>query len=261
MIPANFLTGMTLSVYTSPGAYPYVYRLKDRGNLTDTFGPANPLGPSGLETVNAHATTTLCNLFPTTYPQGSCQPRSGVMKMQDTGNKFGGTLLLIDNGFVKGIAKSAGQTFSFYYKITFTPRRTGPMQLGNYGFGGYGNVTNYNQKSIMQVTEFISTTGPWTTGYVYVYQSGAGVKAKTTVSGYDNRYTTAGDVKGTVSLVRPSLSHTYIRNTPTTPVVDYVFPFGLVERLNITFLPEPSQLLSLGCCALALGALVRYRGR
>jgi hypothetical protein len=116
----------------------------------------------------------------------------------------------------------------------------------------------------MQVTEFISTTGPWTTGYVYVWHPGGGINAKTTVSGYDNRYaTTAGDVKGTVSLVRPSLSHTYITNVtdPPTPVVDYLFPFALVERLNITFLPEPSQLLSLGCCALALGALVRYRGR
>jgi hypothetical protein len=260
MIPADFFTGMTLSEYTSPGPYPYVYRLKDRGNLPGTFVPANPLGPSGLETAYAHQTTTLCNVYPTTFPQGSCAPRYGVMKMQDTGNKFGGTLRLTDNGFVKGHVKQGGQTYYFFYQISFTAMRTAPMYLGIYGIGGTGKLTNINLPSQMLATEFQSTEGPFTTGYVYVWHSGAGINAKTTVTGYDNRYaTTAGNVKGTVSLIRPILSHTFSRDAAGN--VDSGFPFALVERLKITFMPEPSQLLSLGCCALALGALYRSRGR
>ncbi len=262
MIPANFLTGMTLSVYTSAGPYPYVYRLKDRGNQSGTFAPANPYGPSGLVTVAANQTTTLCLLYPATFPDGSCQPRYGVFKMQDTGNKFGGTLNLIDNGFVKGLTKQAGQTYYFYYQISFTPRRTGPMYVGRYGFGGTGKLTNTMLTSQMQATVFQSTEGPFTTGYVYVYQSAAGVNAKTTLTGYDNRTPTAnGNVTGTVSLVRPILSTTFTRDTPTSVITDSGFPFGLIERIRITFLPEPSLLFSLGCGALALGTLYRFRWR
>ena len=260
MIPADFFTGMTLSEYTSAGPYPYVYRLKDRGNLPGTFVPANPLGPSGLETVYAHQTTTLCNVYPTTFPQGSCAPRYGVMKMQDTGNKFGGTLRLTDNGFVKGNFKAGAVTYYFYYHIDFTAMRNAPMYLGIYGIGGSGKSTNIALPSQMNVTLFQSTEGPFTTGYVYVYHTLAGPNARTTVTGYDNRYkTTAGNVKGTVSLVRPFLSHTFSRDAAGN--VSSIFPFALVERLKITFMPEPSQLLSLGCCALALGALYRSRRR
>jgi hypothetical protein len=183
MVPTDFFTGMTLSIYSTP-QLPYIYRLKDRGNLPGTFVKSNPLGPSGLETVNARSTTALCTLYPTTFPKGSCAPRYGVFRMQDKGNKFGGTLRLLDDGYVKGIAKTFGQTYYFTYRVIFTPMRTSSFYVGQYGKGGYGKLTNTNLTSIMQWTEFQSTSGPFTTGYVYVYQSAAGINAKTTVSGY-----------------------------------------------------------------------------
>ena len=112
----------------------------------------------------------------------------------------------------------------------------------------------------MAVTSFQESGGPYTTGKAYVYQTGGQYATKYTTTGYDNRaVTTGGEIKGTVSLVRPRMWQVFVRDTPTTPVTKTGSPFGFVNRLRITFLPEPAQLVALGCGILTLGVLYRSR--
>jgi hypothetical protein len=183
--------------------------------------------------------------------------------MAPGGNKFGGTLRVINNGFSRGLFKAKGDFYYFWYESNPTPRLLGPMYVGGYGIAGGGFYTNTGLTSIMFVTSFHVTTGPYTTGLAYAYQTGGQAATKVTLSGYDNRtVTTGGRIKGTVSLVQPLLVQVF-RRAPTTsdPVFSTGVPFGFVTRLRITFLPEPGWLLSLGCGLLAVGVLYRARGR
>jgi hypothetical protein len=259
MIPANRLTAQFTS-YTSGPFTPYQTRVVDRRNLSGTFVPGNPNAPAGPTTFSAATSTTLCTVSP--VPGGSCQPRYGLAKISPTATKFGGTLRIVDDGYNKGLFKSGAAFYYFRYEFNPTPRLQGPMYVGGYGIAGSGKVTNTALPSVMNVSSFQTTEGPFTTGQVYVYHSAGQAVTKITSTGYDNRTpTTGGNVKGTVSLVRPTLTHAFLRDSATDPVFDTGPPFGVLDRVRITFLPEPLQLLSLGCCVLAMGVLYRSRGR
>ena len=259
MIPANKLTSQKTSYLSGPFT-PSQTRVIDRHNLPGTFVPGNPNAPTGPVTFSAATSTTLCTVSP--VAGGSCHPRYGTAKISPTATKFGGTLRIIDDGFNKGLFKSGGVTNYFRYEFNPTPRLLGPMYVGGYGIAGSGKVTPTSLPSAMYVSSFQTTEGPFTTGQVYVYHSAGQAVTKVTSTGYDNRTpTTGGNVKGTVSLVRPVLTHVFLRQpSATDPVFDTGPAFGILSRVRITFLPEPAQLLSLGCCVLALGALYRSRG-
>jgi len=260
MIPANRLTVQKTSTVMGPFT-PIQTNVIDRHNLPGTFAPGNPNAPPSSVTFSAASSTTLCTVSPV-YTMGSCAPRYGLAKMSPTATKFGGTLRILDDGFKTGQFKSAGQTFSFYYQFDPTARLLGPMYVGGYGIAGSGKVTPTDLPTAMYISSFQTTEGPFTTGAVYVYHSQGSQVTKVTSTGYDNRTPTAnGNVMGTVSLVRPVLTHVFLRDSATGPVFDTGPAFGILSRVRITFLPEPAQVLSIGCCVLALGALYRSRGK
>jgi hypothetical protein len=97
---------------------------------------------------------------------------------------------------------------------------------------------------------------PHTTGVQYVRQPQGYYVTIYTSTGYDNR--TPSGLSGTVSLVRPSVAHAF----GAAWGAPFVMGSGAyMERLTLTFLPEPGHLLMLGCGILALAGLFRLRMR
>jgi len=260
MIPSRLLTAYTTTYYSGPFTKSG-HRVVAAYNYPGTFAPSNPNAPAAATTIYPPSSTTLCTVSP--IAGGSCQPRYGLMKMAPGGNKFGGTMRIINTGFGSGLFKAKGDFYYFYYNEKKTPRLRGEMKVGSYGIAGTGRYTHTVLTSIMFATSFHETAGgPYTTGMAYVYQTAGQYATQYTTTGYDNRTATAnGEITGAVSLVRPRLWQTFRRDTPTSPVNGLGTPFGFKNRLLITFLPEPGQLLMLGCGLLAVGVFYRSQGR
>jgi hypothetical protein len=258
MVRSRQLTVHTTSYYSGPFT-PTGTRVVAAYNLAGTLMPSNPTAPAAPTTVHPPTSTTLCTDTPVTG--GSCQPRYGFMKVAPGGNKFGGTMRMINRGQGKAIFRARGEFYYFYYNNNPTPRLRGKMSVGGYGIVGTGRYTHTLLTSIMFVTSFQETGGgPYTTGMAYVYQTGGQYATMYTTTGYDNRTATAnGEITGTVSLVRPRMWQIFQRDTFSDPVTAARIPFGFANRLTITFLPEPGTLLALGCGLLAVGVFYRFR--
>jgi len=259
MIRSKQLTVNRTTYYSGPFTKSG-HRVVAAYNYPGTFVPSNPNAPAAATTIYPASSTTLCTVSP--IAGGSCQPRYGVMKMAPGGNKFGGTMRIINNGFGSSLFKAKGNFYYNYYHENKTPRLRGEMKVGSYGIVGSGRYTHTVLTSIMFVTSFHETAGgPYTTGMAYVYQTAGQYATQYTTTGYDNRTATAnGQITGTVSLVRPRLWQVFRRDDFTSPVSSTGTPFGFKNRLRITFLPESGQLLMLGCGLLAVGVFYRSRG-
>jgi hypothetical protein len=138
---------------------------------------------------------------------------------------------------------------------------------------------------------YLHLLAPWTTGKVADYNIDSMYKIGPTITGYDKVYaggmnltvtrtsttatymggmvtysymTTKQALKGVtrvVSLVRPRLTHTYLRPRIVTDPIQRNFAAARMWTMKVFFLPEPSELLLLGSGIAGLAGLYLLRRR
>jgi hypothetical protein len=143
---------------------------------------------------------------------------------------------------------------------TGTPNTRPPCGAGNY---------------ISQVAHYLHLLNPWTTGMIQGYQPLGTYLTAQTFTGYDdtnptgaakiyvNKAIGSAVPSRIVSLVRPRLVHTYLRDGETGDIITN-FQAMRTWRMDVLFLPEPGAVAMLvtGVAGLAgLAALSRRRRR
>ena len=143
-----------------------------------------------------------------------------------------------------------------------TPNTRPPCGAGNY---------------ISAQAHYLHLLAPWTTGMVQGYQPLGTYLTAQTFTGYEqlspamtpmnkiyvNNTVGSGYANRIVSLVRPRLVHTYLRDGVTGDIITN-FQAMRTWRMDVLFLPEPGAIamLATGIAGLAgLAALARRRGR
>jgi len=159
-------------------------------------------------------------------------------------------------GEVVAVPSSRG----YYYPLTapFHVKRrvTGITTMGAACTPNDYGSANPDCRYLQKTVQYLATRAPYTTGRVQGWEPNGNTNTIQTATGYDNR--TSMGLNGTVSLVHPRITHSYLRDRsidPTKPI-QLVWSASRMRKIDFRFLPEP-----LGICMLAWGlaALVGLR--
>jgi hypothetical protein len=212
--------------------------------------------------------------------------RGGSIRVTPGPNKFSGTMRYLqgpNSTFFQVITVNTPFT-SYGYGSFMLPPGSDPTNVGE--ITSTGGVNRYRMTPLLSnkacatgappcgpnnyisaMAYYLHLVGaPWMTGMIEGYQPNYKYLTKHTFTGYDNLSPTAmqkvGGVTPTriVSLVRPRLTHTYLRDNTGNVIQN--FSAMRTWKLDVFFLPEPGQvtLLLSGIAGLVgLSALVRRR--
>jgi hypothetical protein len=246
------------TTYYSGPLTPYGTRFRSIYNKSGHFLKSNPLGPTAMVIIDPPNTTGL----PTCT--GNCHPRFGQIQMNPGANRFGGTLRFINKGYNRAMWVASVGYYYGAFGPNATPMMTGPMFPGNYGRQGSGFVEHTSLVtpggSPVRYDSIYSTTeGPFTTGVIKVHQPAGYYVTNYTTTGTDMR--TPSGLYGTLSLVRPALIQVFYLDGPGGSVIAGGLRFGYRQLVRMTFLPEPDEVLMLGCGLLTMAGLLWYRKR
>ena len=221
---------------------------------------------TGGSTVAAPSATTKC--FASIAPfapgppalPGSCFPRKGTLMRAPGSSKYGGTArLLLDTDSVGTALAFAPPGLDFFALKIFqsqTPNVTGFSTVpGAYGILGSGTFTNTVLMTARKTMNH-QTQAPWTTGMVTV--AGGDFGTAFTLTGSNSVDQT--NLTGMISVVRPAATNQFSRNQAGAYLGNTV-GLVLVNRVSLTFLPEPGSMLLLGCGGLGLAGLAALRRR
>jgi hypothetical protein len=239
--------------------------------------------------VNAVTTTTTLNRvvdspsFTTTqFTNRYAFGRVGSIKVTPGPNKFGGTMRYFWGFNARGYQQVTTATvcceiaYGHNWRTGVGPygSPTGALDITEYSlqkFGGtyvgyeatrvHTNLTTGGtaMEPITRKTVALWSTAPWTTGMITIFQSGGFYISTAVESGSDNR--TENREMGTLSLVVPWLTHNYLTSfNPTDPITS-PFHNGRVNKLKVTFAPEPAAIALLGVGILGLAGVYRLRRR
>jgi hypothetical protein len=234
-----------------PG-YPVSTVIWDNYNLPGTFQKSHPNAPPGQAV----------NLFPptiTTEFANAYQPRYGKIKYTGGTNKFGGTMRTIQHVVASGLANAVAGYYAWVLQPpspTKTP--TGPQQLGENWHIYDGTWVHTSLPTSFQIKSFRTGLGPWTTGMATNMMPAGTSVTSFYETGYDNRTTTSW-VNGTLSMVAPGLGQLFFIPSGGSPL--FSTGFGFMDKLTMTFLPEPDGVVMLGCGLVALAGLAHLRRR
>ena len=107
---------------------------------------------------------------------------------------------------------------------------------------------NPDCRYLRKTVQYLATRAPYTTGMVQGWAPNGNTNTLQTATGYDNR--TSMGLNGTISLVHPRITHSYLRDRsidPTKPI-KLVWSSTRMRKIDFRFAPEP-----LGACMLAWG--------
>jgi hypothetical protein len=107
--------------------------------------------------------------------------------------------------------------------------------------------------------QMIRTTAPWTTGRVSVMGTNGAYATTITKTGYDNR--NGNGSMGTLSLVVPWLTHSYLTSFHPMDPVTSVAHYAGIQTMKVHFLPEPGGIALLSAGLLGLAVVYRLRKR
>lgn len=208
------------------------------GTLMKNAGPASAMNYSWP------ATTTICN--------NSCLPRFGPaagtlnglgvgpLAVNPGTKRFGGTARLLTRDLETLVIKTPLGGFSFGSNMgTPTAMGAGPNQAGNYWNPGIIQYTNLTDVAITKEVVNQNLEGAFTTGTVRAFMPLGSITTDFTKMGSHNLNPT--NLTGTITLVKPNLGQDFVRvgGVVTAPGD---FNIASIERLTITFLPEPGFL-------------------
>ncbi len=256
MIPSGAISRVSKYTWTGP-LTPYSINYIDAHNAAVTFKRSHSLAPTATTTVRAADKTS------TAVGGAFYMPRHGTMIQTPGGNRFGGTMKIVNNLYAYGKYAASVGYYNFYGNANPSAMLDGPVSVGQYGLALTGMFTHsyleYKGQPLAFNGPAFVTNMPSTTGTQYLYQPFGYYVTQYTWAGYDNR--TPNGLFGTLSLVRPYvLQYFWVVEAPPSYVA-LSETQGFMTRTTITFLPEPGSLLMLGCGALTLAGLFRLRMR
>ncbi len=221
--------------------YPYVYSYTyaTLKNEAGVFGPGKGPGAFNIQYLQGQNVVASINV-----KQGAAK-FGGTMKMlgalhtkvcyyRNGGCSLGGANWLYD--WVGTYANTNGGVVTQGYQIF------GSAVYFNSGLGQFSTV-------MIEASRF-----PWTTGSIELTAVGRGPhKTVHYAQGYDNRFTDAGELKGTIQLVTPVMTRWLLPGAS--------WETGGIGILKLAFIPEPHTWLMLAAGISLLGVGYRMRGR
>lgn len=262
MWPANIISEMstataggtiTPSGMENPSAYGiYFSFVQVHNNFNKVATMMKSGGLTANTTINWPATTTICN--------NTCLPRNGTAFQSQTpgSNRYGGTARVLDQAVSTGLKKNfvLGGFTQQLFNIVYTPMATAPVYNGG-AVGKAGTVVITTPNSGTYSSPIHMLNGRYSTGQA---------RAMLTINAYNTTATKTGSVNvntanltGTISLVKPQIQLSWRKVGGTVISVGSGNNFAVVNSMNATFLPEPSQFAMLGAGILGIGVLYRRR--
>lgn len=266
MWPKGGIKGNTTFTTTSP-YLPFLSSMLAWSNLAATLQKSHPgVAPTGGSVMPRPTTTTKCFAsIPPFAPggpalAGSCFPRAATGARTPGAKKYGGTARLLQDTVSVGTAVAFTPTgysqFSVLVKAAQSPALAGPDVLaGNYGLFGTGTFTN-TALATARKTQNQATEAPFTTGVATAMGGGFGTALSSTGSFALN----TTNLTGMISMVKPLLTLQFSRNQAGQYIGLTNF-FATLNRVEVTFMPEPAVTLLLSVGVLGLGGLAGLRRR
>jgi len=142
-------------------------------------------------------------------------------------------------GEVVAVAGSRG----YYYQLT-EPWHIARWVLGVTTMGAACTASdigsaNPDCRYFQKTVQYLATRAPYTTGRVQGWAPNGNTNTLQTATGYDNR--TSVGLNGTVSMVHPRITHTYLwdRSIDPTKPVRMVWNSTRMRKIDFRFVPEP----------------------
>ena len=268
-------------VGTCGAGYPVSIYYYSYYNYKGFFVPNNPFASTQTRTLGPR-TVTDPTFMTTQFGNNYAFGRAGSISVTPGPNRFGGTMRYFwgENArgyrFVTNVPPcceqsnfAAWRTGSDAYGVP-----TGMIDVTEYDdmfLGGtyiaivgtrnhtYLTTGGSAMDLITRMTYAPRSTAAWTTGAIRVFQSGGLYVSSIEITGYDNR--TENRELGTLSLVTPWLTHMYLAPYNELDPVEASFHSARVNKIRVTFLPEPGGLILLGAGILCLVGAFRLRRR
>jgi len=261
----------------APG-YPISIYYYSYYNYKGVFAPQNPYAATTYRKIKRITTST--DFTTTQFNNNYAFGRIGSIKITPGPNRFGGTMRYF-----------WGLNARSYQYITTDPTACCEVGYGHNwrtGMGPYGSptgmfdFTEYSPQEVAgtyiafeitrehtllttgagapltRMVHYFYTTAPWTTGAISVFVSASYVSSALQ-SGSDNR--TDNLEMGTLSLVVPWLTNQYLSPFDPTDPITSNWHNARVNKVVVTFLPEPVSILLLGAGVLGLAGVYRLRRR
>jgi len=234
----------------NPSAYGlYFSFVQDESNYNVAATFKKGSGLTANTSWNWPATTTICN--------NTCVPRDGTGFQTIGANRYGGVAHLVDRGISSGLKKNFVLGGFTQQLFSFATTAMG-LQAGYPGlYAGLGKVQVTTPNSATFESPAHGMWGKYSTGTA---------RARLTINAYTTDATKQGSVNintgnltGTISLVRPFHTTSWRKVGGTVVGIGSGSKYTAVNVLEVTFLPEPSQIAMLGAGILGLGGLYRRR--
>jgi hypothetical protein len=257
-IPANaFSTALTRTWSLLP-VYPNVYTRKTVMNDAGTFND-NYLVPSVPITVP----------IPTgTYPTVSASPRAGFLRVVPGPKGFGGRVNMdVTKIYTFDYVSSLG---TLHLQLHPNHDPAGNFAFGGSALGALGGTDNpcclsyplgYPPTTFPQYVysaALLTVRGPWVTGMLTVQAPQGAVVTTTTQTGVDAR--SAPFTTGVISMVTPRSQYVWQKDGAGT-LLNIRSNFGVIQALELTFVPEPGPLTMLASGIVGLLGLQSLRRR
>ena len=245
-VPAGLFTLSSTLVVAGP-SYPYLkiqhgFAQPGKGSFKTSYLP-----PSLVTTVPVNTSG---------FPTIASSTRAAFVKLSVGSRGLGGNMSLSLKKHYSGATWGNFGNYDFDRAVTERRGRAAPWNTN----AGRGTATLQTLTSVMVATLVASSRFAFFTGTVRAYQP-QGISVTTfTGTGIDSRITTPSGFSGVVSLVSPSLRYMYIAFPDEFGSVQNLRSArASIDKLNMTFLPEPHRLALLMGGLLGLMALSRRR--
>jgi len=119
--------------------------------------------------------------------------------------------------------------------------------------------TNAGCKYYTKQAIYMATDAPYTTGMAQAWAPVGNTNTLQTTTGYDNR--TPAGLNGTISMVQPSLTHTYRTSRSVIPdnPIAMSWSSARMAKMDFRFMPEPAGVAMLAAGFVTLAGLYRLR--
>jgi hypothetical protein len=161
-------------------------------------------------------------------------------------------------GEVRAIASSRG----LRYQLT-EPYHLERRVIGNTPGGGACTSIGGGPdcRYIKKTAQYLATRAPYTTGMIQAWEPNGNTNTIQTVTGYDNR--TAMGLNGTVSMVHPRITHSYLidRSIDPNKPIRMAWSSSRMRKIDFRMLPEPAGIAMLAVGFATLAGLYHLRRR
>jgi len=164
-------------------------------------------------------------------------------------------------GEVRAPLSSRGLRYQLTEPFHINRRVIGVTAMGAACTAGKIGTANPDCRYIQKTAQYLATRAPYTTGMVQGWAPNGNTNTIQTATGYDNR--TAMGLNGTVSMVHPRITHSYLtdRSIDPTKAIRMVWNSTRMRKIDFRMMPEPTGVAMLAAGLATLAGLYRMRRR